>query len=92
MKLVISSNFWPFVLISALILFMLLVMILLFSVLTSIPYAVALSYESVGEVLKVITAAALKIDVVGKPSVVMDAFCVMFFRNKLNRMGESKHP
>ena len=42
-----------------------LVTILLFSVLTSIPYAVAVSYESVGEVLKFTTAAAHKIDVVG---------------------------
>ena len=41
LKLVFFSNFWPFMLISAL-MFMLLVMILLFSVLTSIPYAVAL--------------------------------------------------
>ena len=43
LKLVTSSNFWPFMLIFALMLFMLLVMILLFSVLTSIPYAIALS-------------------------------------------------
>ena len=42
LKLVTSSNFWPFMLISALMLFMLLVVILLFSVLTSIPYAIAL--------------------------------------------------
>ena len=41
-KLVTSSNFWPFMPISALMLFVLLVMILLFSVLTSIPYAVSL--------------------------------------------------
>ena len=37
LKLVTSSNFWPFMLIRALMLFLLLVMILLFSVLTSIP-------------------------------------------------------
>ena len=43
LKLVTSSNFWPFMLISALMLFVLLVMILLFSVLISIPYALALS-------------------------------------------------
>ena len=43
----------------------LLVMILLFSVLTSIPYAVALS-ESVGEVLKFTIAAAHKINVISK--------------------------
>ena len=42
LKLVTSSNFWPFMLISALMLFVLLVVILLFSVLTSIPNAVAL--------------------------------------------------
>ena len=42
-KLVTSSNFWPFMLISALMLSVLLVVILFFSVLTSIPYAVALS-------------------------------------------------
>ena len=42
LRLVISSNFLPFMLISALMLFMLLVMTFLFSVLTSIPYAVAL--------------------------------------------------
>ena len=38
-----SSNFWPFMLISALMLFVLLFMISLFSVMTSNPYAVALS-------------------------------------------------
>ena len=43
LKLVTSSNFWLFMLISALMLFVLLVMILLFSVLTSSAYAVALS-------------------------------------------------
>ena len=44
LKLVTSSNFGTFMLISALLLFVLLVMILLFfSVLTSFPYAVALS-------------------------------------------------
>ena len=42
-KLVTSSNFWPFVLISVLMLFVRLAMILLFSVLASVPYAVALS-------------------------------------------------
>ena len=78
MKLVISSNFWLFVLISALMLFVLLVMILLFSVQTSIPCALALfcagfhlirrcsAYVSAGEVLKFTAAAAHKIDVVGK--------------------------
>ena len=42
LKLV-ASYFWLLMLIPALMLFVLLVMILLFSVLTSIPYAVALS-------------------------------------------------
>ena len=39
LKLVISLKFWPFMLIFALMLFVLLVMILLFSVLTSIQHA-----------------------------------------------------
>ena len=43
LKLVTSSNFWLFMLTSALMLFMLLVMTLLFSMLTSISYAVTLS-------------------------------------------------
>ena len=43
LKLVVSSNVSPFMLIYVLMLFVLLVMILLFPVLTSIPYAVALS-------------------------------------------------
>ena len=42
-KLITVSNFRPIMLISALMLFVLLVMILLFSVLTSIPYAATLS-------------------------------------------------
>ena len=42
LKLVTSFYFWPFMLISALMLFMLWVMILLFSVLTSILYAIYL--------------------------------------------------
>ena len=43
LKLITSSNFWPLMLISALMLLVLLVMTLLFSVLTSILYAVAQS-------------------------------------------------
>ena len=43
LKLVTSFDFWPFMLIPALMLFVLLVMILVFSVLTTIPYALALS-------------------------------------------------
>ena len=42
LKLVTSSNFWPFMPISAPMLFVLLDMISLFSQLTTIPYAVAL--------------------------------------------------
>ena len=57
-----SSNLRPFILIYALMLFVLLVMIFLFSVVTSIPYAVALS-ASVGGVLKFTIAAAHKINV-----------------------------
>ena len=54
-------------LISALMLFVLLVMILLFSVLTSVcRYPI---YESVGEVLKFTITAAQNIDVVGKSKV-----------------------
>ena len=49
---VVTSNFWPLMVISALMLFVLLVMILLFSVLTSIQYAGACVCESIGEVLK----------------------------------------
>ena len=50
-KLVTFSNFWLFMQIYVLMLFVLLVMILLFSVPTSAPYAVALSTSLVGEVL-----------------------------------------
>ena len=42
-KQVTSSNFWPFMLISALVLFVLLVMILLYSGLISIPCVPAVS-------------------------------------------------
>ena len=65
LKLVNSSDFWLFMLISALKLFVLLVMLLLFSVLTSFPRRCSV-YEPVGEVLKSIVAAAHKSDVVGK--------------------------
>ena len=63
LKLVTSSNFWGFVLISALMLCVLLDMVLFISVLTCILCSV---YESVDEVLKFTIAAAHKIDVVGK--------------------------
>ena len=52
-------------LVSALMLFMLLVMILLFSVLTSISYTIALDIPF-GEVLKFTTAVLHNTDVVGK--------------------------
>ena len=60
LKLIISSNCWPFMLISALMLFVLLLMILLLSVLTSIPYAVALS------TCLLVRSAAHKIDDISK--------------------------
>ena len=43
LKLVTAYNFWPFMLTSALMMFVLLILILLFSVLTSIPHTVAVS-------------------------------------------------
>ena len=43
LKLVTCSDFWPFKLLSALMLFVLLVVIFFFSLLTFISYAVALS-------------------------------------------------
>ena len=43
LKRVTACNIWLYILVSALMMFMLFVMILLFSVLTSIPQAVALS-------------------------------------------------
>ena len=64
-KLVTSSNFWPFMLIFARMLFVLLVMSLLFSMLTSISRVLALS-TSLSEVLKFTIAAAKEIDVVGE--------------------------
>ena len=45
LKLIIPSNFQPFLLISVLLLFVLLATILLFFVLTSIPYAVDLTTD-----------------------------------------------
>ena len=104
LKLVISSNYWLFVLISALMLFMLLVMILLFSVLTTSPYAVALSESLLvrsrsSSLLPPKRAmSANRMLHKGLPSIEMDVwwsrsvFCMIFSRNKLNRMGESKHP
>ena len=66
LKLVTSSNFIPFVLISALMLVMLLVLILLFSVLTFIPYAVALFTSLLVRFWKFTIAADHKIHAVGK--------------------------
>ena len=66
LKLVISSNFWPFMLISALMLLVLLVMMLLFFC-SDFHFLCRCSvYESVGEGLKFTIAAAHKTDVVGK--------------------------
>ena len=64
LKLVISSTFWPFMLISPLMLFVLWVMILLFSVLTSIPYATALSMSLLVRSLKFTIAATNMINVI----------------------------
>ena len=99
LKLVTSSNFRPFTLISALMLFTLLVVTLLFSVLTSISYAVAV-YESVGDVLKFTVAAPVRL--VGCIRVCArwrwrcggsGVFLAwVFSRNMLNRMNKSNHP
>ena len=67
LKVVTSSNFWPCMLISALILFVLLVMVLLFSCADFHSIICFCSvYKSVGEVLKFTIAATHKINVVGK--------------------------
>ena len=67
LKLVTSSNSWPFVLICAPMLFVLSVKILLFFFFFCADSICPCSvYESVGEVLQFTTAAASKIDVVGK--------------------------
>ena len=60
-------------------------------------------YESAGEVLKFTIAAARKINVasrlnMGLPPLEMDVWwswsvsCMIFSRNKLNRLGKRKHP
>ena len=65
--MVTCSNFWLFMLIPALMLFVLLVIILLFSVRADFHSICGCSiYESVSEVVKSIIAAAREIDVVGK--------------------------
>ena len=105
LKLVTSSNFWPFMLISALILFVLFVMILLFSVLTSFLYAVVLSTNLLVKPrsspllppIRMMSSANRKLHV-GLSPMEMDVWwswsvsCMIFSGNKLNRMGESKHP
>ena len=104
LKLFTSSNFWLFVLMSAP-MFVLLVMILLFSVVISIPYAVALSMSLLVKSwsspqllpIRLMSSANRKLHM-GFPPIEMDVwwswsvFCMIFPRNKLNRMGESKHP
>ena len=65
-KLVSSSNFWPFMLISALTLSGLLVKILLVSVLTFIPYVLALSTSLLVISWRFTSAAVQKVDVVGE--------------------------
>ena len=68
LKVVISSNLWPFMLIPAL-MFVLLVMILLLFCADFHFICPCSVYESVGEVLKFTIAAAHKIDVVSKSKV-----------------------
>ena len=104
LKLVTSSNFWLFMLISVLMLFMLLVMILLFSVLTSTSYAVALPMSLLerswsSPLLPPSRSSLTKCRLhMGLPPMQMDvwcsqsASCTILSRNKLNRMGENKHP
>ena len=90
-------------LISALMMFVLLVMNFLFSVVTSIPYAVSLSTNLLVRSWKFTVAADHKISVASRlhmdlPLMEMDVWwswsvsCMIFSRNKLNRMDESKHP
>ena len=103
LKLVTSFNFWSFMVIFALMSFAMLVMVLIFSVLTSIQYAVALSKSlsvrcggspllspiiSVSSTNRYIWAFR---DGYGC-LMVMECFLRDLLRNKLNRMGDSKHP
>ena len=105
LKLVTSANWnWSplLILISALMLFVLLVMILLFSVLTFFPYVVALSMTML---VRSWRAAAHRIDAFGNHRLQMglppmeiavwwswSVSCMIFSRKKLNSMGESEHP
>ena len=104
LKLVTSSDFWPFMLISARMLLVLSVMILLFCVLTSIPYAVALSTSLLVKPWslpllppKRSMSLANRGLHMGLPPMEMDVWwpwgvsCMIISMNKLNRMGESKH-
>ena len=105
LKLVTSSSFWPFMLIFALMLFVLLVMILFFSVLTSIPHAAALFtsllVKSCGSTsllpIRSMTSANRRLHM-GLQPMEMDVWwswslsCMMFSTNRLNRMSENEHP
>ena len=105
LKLVTSSNFWLPMLLSSLTVFVLLVMILLFFVMTSFPYALALSTSLlVGSwsppllpPIWSISSANRRLHM-GLPPMEMGVwwswgvYCMIFFVNKLNRTGESKHP
>ena len=85
-------------------LFVLLVMILLFSVLTSIPYAVALSTSLLGSESSLLLpplesmSSANRRLYMGLPAMEMDVgwswtvFCMIFSRNQLIWIGESRHP
>ena len=105
LKLITSSSCRPFMLISALMLFMLWVMILLFSVLTSIPYTLALSVSLLVRSwsltlllpIRLMSLVNCRLHVV-LPPMEMDVWWswsvsyMIFSGNKLNKMGESKHP
>ena len=105
LKLVTSSNFWLFMLIPAPMLFMLLVMILLFSVLTSTPYAIVLSTSLLMwswsspwlSSIRWMVSANSRL-CMGLPPMEMNVWWswsvsyITFSRNKLNWIGESKHP
>ena len=103
LTLVTSSNFWPLMLISAL-MFVLLAMILLFSVVTSIQFAVAPSTSLFmrfrSSLLLPPTGSMSSANCglhAGLPPMEMNVkwtwsvSCMIVSRNKLNRMDESKH-
>ena len=66
LRLVASSNFWPLILLSAPMLFVLLVLILLFFGVDFHSMCPCSVYKYVGEVLKFSIAATQKTDVVGE--------------------------